>query len=105
MQEVGGEREGVRAHRAKDRGQKAGELVHLCDEDGAVERLVVSGLDETYHLSALKPGQLERCRGVQALGVEAAVGRGEHADVAGQKAVQLHVADGSEAVEPGVGHL
>ena len=99
--------EGVRVvHLAEDLGQALGELVALCNDHAAEDLLVVALDHEVEDLRLVEAGQVEVCCAGDAVRAEAAVlGAGEHAHVAGEIAVDLHEADGREAVEPGVGHL
>ena len=99
------QQEGVVVHMVEHAWQGVGQLVALRDEDEAKELLSLTGDGEVDRLVAVEPGQIELAGRLQARGVERAVRTREHADAARQVAVQLHVANAHEAVEPGVGFL
>ena len=86
-------------------GQDAAQRVALGDEQILEQRLVVAlflaGID-LLHIQAV---QLQVDRLGENLGLKGVLLIGEHAHAGGQVAVDLHKAQGNEAVEPGIGHF
>lgn len=94
-------------HGLEHAGEAPGELGALGQEQVAEQRPVLAGLLELGDASRVGALDLHVERLVRGLAAQlpAAVGRGagEHAHAAGQEVVDLHVAHGGDAVEPGVG--
>ena len=94
-------------HGLEHAGQAPGELGALGQEQVAEERPVLAGLLELGDAHRVRPLDLHVERLVRGLAAQlpGAVRRraGEHAHAGGQEVVDLHVAHGGDAVEPGVG--
>ena len=95
----------VAAHPLEHDGQRTVQRVTLRQQQIAVEGFRVIALDILRHLAAVQSRQIKVQHIVQDLRLECAGSIREHADMGGQIVVDLHKAQGDEAVEPSVGNL
>ena len=102
---IGKEQLGIAAHLLKHLGQAFTQGIALGEQQVPVESLGLILLDVLRHLALIQSGQVNVEGLLQNLRVKGPLGVGEHPDVAGQVVVDLHIPQGDEAVEPGVGHL
>ena len=95
----------VAAHPLEHDRKRTVQGVALRQQQIAVEGFGVVALDILRHLAAIQSRQIKVQHIVQDLRLECAGSIREHADMGGQIVVDLHKAQGDEAVEPSVGNL
>ena len=95
----------ITAHPLEHDRKRTVQGVALRQQQIAVESFGVVALDILCHLAAIQPRQVKVQHIVQNLRLKRAGSVREHADMGGQIVVDLHKAQGDEAVEPSVGNL
>ena len=105
VQEVGGQEQlGLVSNLLEEEGHRLVEGVALGQQQEAVELLVLCAVElELNHLGAVEAGEIQLGCMLEDLGAALAFGVAQDPVAVVEVAVELHVADGQEAVEPGVG--
>ena len=105
QQVVGQQQLGIVVDALKQKRHGARQLVALGHQQQLVKLVVlVAGQLQGLHLGGLQTGQIHVGGMAQQLG-QAAIAAAQYPVAVVQQLVQLHVAQRSKAVEPGVGHL
>ena len=105
MQQVGGQQQlGLMPDALKQKGHRLVQGVALSQQQQPVELFILGAVELHLHrLLPIETREVDVGRMVEDLGASQAFGMAQDPVAVIEVAVQLHVADGYEAVEPGVG--
>ena len=105
QQEIGEEQFGIVLQLLEQTGQDAVQRVALHDQQVFIQFFRLVGVLHLVDLAHVKAFEFQMNRLVQNLRLKSAIVIGEHANMGGQIAIDLHEAQSGKAVKPGIGRL